>query len=196
MLASPERLLAFVGPSGAGKSTAVRRLVEEGLIDLTPTWTTRPPRRGEITACVEHRFVSEDEFNRLEGCGAFLGTVRLFGLPYRYGLPPVRAAADGRVAAIMVRAALVPRLRHLVPDVTVYEIEDERERVAERLHQRSREGAEMGSRLADYEAEVLLGRVLAQRIFVNCDGPAVLADVLARAIRLDFSAVRVPVALA
>ena len=192
MLSSPERLLVFIGPSGAGKSTAVRRLETAGLIELTPTWTTRPPRRGEPSACIEHHFVSEDEFDRLEGCGAFLGTVRLFGVPYRYGLPPLRPAA-GRVSAVMLRAALVPRLRDLFADLTVYQIEDDRDRVAERLRQRSREGAELGSRLADYEAEVLLGRVMAHRIFVNGDGPAVLADVLARAIGLDFAAARLPV---
>ena len=34
---------------------------------------------------------------------------------------------------------------------------------------------------------------MAHRIFVNGDGPAVLADVLARAIGLDFAAARLPV---
>ena len=163
-----------------------------GLIELTPTWTTRPPRRGEPSACIEHRFVSEDEFDRLEDCGAFLGTVRLFGLPYLYGLPPLHPGV-GRVSAVMLRAALVPRLRDLFADLTVYQIEDDRDRVAERLRQRSREGAELGSRLAGYEAEVLLGPVIAHRVFVNGDGPAVLADVLARAIGLDFAASRLPV---
>jgi guanylate kinase len=188
MPSSPERLLVIIGPSGAGKSTAVRRLEAEGLIEVTPTWTTRPPRRGEILACVEHRFVSEGEFERLERCGAFLGTVRLFGLPFRYGLPPIHRPAGGRVAAIMLRAALVPRLRELFADLTVYQVEDDRARVAERLQQRGREGAELGSRLADFEAEVALGRSMAQRVVVNADGPDMLVAALREALRLDFAA--------
>ena len=193
MLSSPEPLLVIVGPSGVGKSAVMRRLEAANLLEVTPTWTTRPPRRGEPSACVVHRFVSESEFDRLERCGAFLGTVRLYGLPHRYGLPPIRWPAGGRVAAVMLRAALVPRLRDLFPALTVYQIEDDHDHVAERLRRRGREGAELGSRLADYQPEVMLGRCMAHRVFVNCDGPEVLADVLSRAIQIDFAAVPVPV---
>jgi guanylate kinase len=193
VLSSPERLLVVIGPSGAGKSTAVRRLEAAGLIELTPAWTTRPPRRGEIAGCVEHRFVTEGEFDRLQGCGAFLGTARLFGLPYRYGLPPLHRPTDGGVPAVMLRAALVPRFRDLFAGPIVYQVEDDRARVAERLRQRALEGAELGSRLADYEAEVEQGRRLARRVFVNRDGPDALAGAMARAIRLDFAAARFPV---
>jgi guanylate kinase len=192
MPSSPERLLVVIGPSGAGKSTAVRRLEAEGLIELTPTWTTRPPRRGELTSYAEHRFASERDFDAVERCGAFLGTVRLFGLPYRYGLPPIRPPAAGRVAAVMLRAALVPKLRELVPDPLVYQVEDDRARVAERLRQRSREGAELGSRLDDFEREVVLGRSLAWRVFVNAGDPAALSAAMARAIRRDLATDRLP----
>jgi ribose 1,5-bisphosphokinase PhnN len=192
MVRSPERLLVIVGPSGAGRSEAVRRLVADGLIELTPTWTTRPPRREELASCVEHRFVSELEFERLERCGAFLATARLPGAPFRYALPPVRWPQDGRVAAVTLGAALVPRLRRLVADLTVYQVEDEHDRAVERLRELSGGGAGPGSPLTDQEAEVALGRVVAQRIFVNCAGPAVLADVLGRAIRLDFAAAPLP----
>ena len=193
MLSSPERLLVIIGPSGAGKSTAVRRLDAAGLIVLIPTWTTRPPRRGEVAACVEHRFVGAPEFERLERCGAFLGTVQLFGLPYRYGLPAIRRPSAGRVATVMLRAALVPRLRALGADPIVYQVEDEQARVAARLRRRDDEGAELGSRLADFEAEVALGRSLAHRVFVNSDDPATLTAALARAIRLDLAPQRIPV---
>jgi guanylate kinase len=192
MPSSPERLLVVIGPSDAGKSTVVRGLAAAGLIEVTPTWTTRPPRRGEHAASIEHRFVSEVEFDRLERCAAFLGTARLFGLPYRYGLPAIRRPAPGRVAAIMLRAALVPRLRALLGDLTVYQVEDAEGRVAERLLERSREGAELGSRLADFEAEVALGRSLAHRVFVNSGDPAALTAALARAIRLDVAPERIP----
>src|SRR3954451_2133494 len=101
-------VVVFIGPSGSGKSTVVRELADRGLVTVHPTWTTRPRRQDEQAGSLEHRFVSDAEFDRLCERGFFLETVTLFGLPYRYGLPPVGSPrATGALDAVMLRAPLV-----------------------------------------------------------------------------------------
>src|SRR3954447_16585781 len=97
----------FIGPSGSGKSTVVRELAARGLVTVHPTWTTRPRRADERQGSLEHRFVSDDEFDELCRRGFFIETVSLFGLPFRYGLPPLdgdSAGPGGPVDAVMLRA--------------------------------------------------------------------------------------------
>src|SRR5215210_1953237 len=94
-------LLVIIGPSGSGKSSATRLLVNRGLVRVHPTWTTRPRRSDEHFGSPEHRFVDD---------------VTLFGLPYRYGLPPIRRSNDLRADVVMLRAPLVERFRRVVTD--------------------------------------------------------------------------------
>jgi guanylate kinase len=156
-----------LGPSGSGKSTLVAELHRRGLVDITPSWTTRPPRENEGDATIEHRFVSEREFTDLTDAGTFLETVRLFDLPYRYGLPAVAEPDAGKVATIMVRSPLMPLLDRHFPDRVIYQVEDQFDRVQARVTQRFGVHDELGSRLEGYEAERLAGREVADRIFVN-----------------------------
>ncbi len=176
------RTLVFLGPSGSGKSTVVRELHRRGLIAVTPSWTTRPRRDDEPGDTVEHRFVDEDEFAERQRHGFFLDVVRMFGLPYAYGLPRVEEPAAGRVPAVMVRAPLMPLVERHFPDHVAYQIEDGR--ALARLGQRT---GELGTRMAGYEQERRLGRAAAHRVFVNATSIDDLVDALARAIRADFT---------
>jgi guanylate kinase len=176
-------LLAVIGPSGAGKSTAVQALADAGVVDVNPSWTTRPPRPGEVERCVEHRFVTEAEFDALERAGFFVESVRMFGLAHRYGLPPVRRAAAGAVPLVMLRVPHLGLLRRLHDLPLVYQVEDSRERVAARLLRRD---GELGTRLRDYEAEVALGRAEADRVFVNDRDAEALVTAIRQAIVADF----------
>jgi guanylate kinase len=183
-------LLVFIGPSGSGKSTAVRALHHRGLIEVTPSWTTRPRRDDEANGTVEHRFVSDDTFSALEGGGGFLEVVRPFDLPYRYGLPRVEDPSGGRVAAIMVRAPLMPLVVRHFPRHLIYQVEDFYDRVKDRVLAADNTNddavASLGSRLAGYEDERRLGRELADRAFVNDAAPDVLVSAIADAINKDF----------
>src|SRR4051812_28800945 len=111
-------VVVFIGPSGSGKSTVVRELADRGLVTVHPTWTTRPRRADEQQGSLEHRFVSDDEFDELCRRKFFIDTVSLFGLAYRYGLPPLDDGSAGAtspalhaapVDAVMLRAPLVDR---------------------------------------------------------------------------------------
>jgi len=161
-------LLVLIGPSGSGKSSAVRILAERGLLRVHPTWTTRPRRSDEREGSPEHRFVDDHEFDALAAAGAFLDTASLFGLPHRYGLPPIRRSTDGRVDTVMLRAPLVERFRRAVEDpVVVVQIEGDRQRSADRLRRRAGSPQELRNRLHDNDLELAAGRLVADRVLVN-----------------------------
>lgn len=174
MSESPHRpatpILVVVGPSGSGKSTAVRALADRGLLRIHPTWTTRPRRPDEREGSAEHRFVGAASFDRLRDRGFFLDTVELFGLPHRYGLPPVHRCTDGRVDTVMLRAPLVERFRVAVRvKPVVVQIETGADQLAQRLRARSTTDADVAARLVDNEREANLGRAVAD-VVVNNDG--------------------------
>lgn len=181
-------LLVIIGPSGSGKSSVIQELVSQGLIEVTPTWTTRPPRDGELASAIEHRFVSVDEFNRYEANDHFLETVELFGLPYRYGLPRVKVPEHGRVPLIMLRVMLLASLPKHYSNYKIYQIEDNYERVKKRLLERAESEQSLGTRLTDYEKEVEHGREAANRVFENTTTIEKLAQEIATAIKEDFNA--------
>jgi guanylate kinase len=160
-------VIVLIGPSGSGKSSSVRALSDRGVLRVHPTWTTRPRRSDEADGSVEHRFVSEEEFDRLVANGAFLDTVALFGLPHRYGLPPIYWSSDGRMDAVMLRAPLVERFRKVVPDIFVLQIEDVAERAAGRLRERGGSDLDLQARIHDNEREIIAGRTLADAVVRN-----------------------------
>ena len=72
-------LVVLAGTSGAGKGTIGRRMR-----DLYPalrwsvSWTTRPPRPGEVEG-VDYHFVSRAEFERLRDSDGFLESFEVYG---------------------------------------------------------------------------------------------------------------------
>lgn len=181
-------VLAFIGPSGSGKSTVVRALHRRGVIEVTPSWTTRPRRGDELDGAIEHRFVSEEAFSERESAGFFLEVVRPFGLPYRYGLPSIEPVPGGRVPAIMVRAPLMPLVVRHFPRHVTYQIEAPYDRARQRMVRTGGSVAALGTRLESFEEERRLGRTLAARSFVNDATVADLVEAVADAISTDFRA--------
>ncbi len=180
-------ILVIIGPSAAGKSSLIRLLNDQGIITVTPTWTTRPPRPGEVEQSLEHRFVSEDKFSRLLADNFFLQTVELFGLPYRYGIPKIAKPPAGQVPLIMLRAMLLPLVPPHYPNHVIYQIEDELLRIEQRLRERQQHGEVLGSRLSDYQKEVSAGRQQAHRVFVNNKALVAVAQDIKAAIAQDFA---------
>src|SRR5437667_9682193 len=65
-------LYVIAAPSGGGKTSLVRALLErEPGIRLSVSYTTRPPRPGEIDG-VHYRFVDEPRFHARKDAGEFL----------------------------------------------------------------------------------------------------------------------------
>lgn len=185
-LRSNDPLLVVIGPSGSGKSSVVQELVNRRSVEVTPSWTTRPPRNGESDQLIEHMFVDEKEFNKQRVDNFFLEVVQLFDLPYRYGLPRIQQPDAHRVPLIMLRATLLPLLPNHYSAATIYQIEDTLSKVQTRLKLRQTDGEHQGSRLSDYQKEVNLGQKLAHRVFTNDAGILQLADDIERAMVEDF----------
>lgn len=178
------KVLVFIGPSGTGKSTLLRALHRDGVIDVVPSWTTRPRRNEETGGDIDHRFVGSAEFDELEGRGYFLEVIEMFG--FRYGLPAVGPPKNGKVPAILVRAPLMELVVKHFPDHVVYQVEASLEDVRERLQSRRMPHTEMEARLAAFREELSLGRQLSDRR-MDTSGP--LSEVLSearRAIAEDF----------
>ena len=75
-------LFLVVAPSGAGKSTLVNALLErDKAIELSVSFTTRPPRPGENDGR-EYHFVSVTEFMRRRSEGEFLESAEVHGNYY------------------------------------------------------------------------------------------------------------------
>jgi ribose 1,5-bisphosphokinase PhnN len=180
------KLLVFIGPSGSGKSTIARALHARGVIEVTPTWTTRPRRDDEESRTIEHRFVDDEEFTHLEQNGFFHDVVSMFGLPYRYGLPRVESPGGSRIPAVIVRAPLVQSLSLHYPDRVVYQIETVRDRARDRIESRSPADLDGGTRFNGWKRELALGRLAASRVFeTGGSARATVADIR-RAIIEDF----------
>lgn len=180
-------ILAFLGPSASGKSTVVRELARRGVVTVTPSWTTRPRRGDEDDETVEHRFVTDVEFDELEQGSYFLEVVTLFGLPFRYGLPAVAPPPGGPVPAIMVRAPLMGLVTRHFPNHLAYQIESTPEKACRRLLAREVDAAAIEGRMRDFDQERLLGRNLAARVFANETSVDDLVTLVQHAIEHDFA---------
>lgn len=75
-------LYIVTAPSGAGKTTLVRAVLErEPGLALSVSYTTRPPRPGEIDGR-DYRFVSKEAFLRLRDGGELLEWAEVHGNYY------------------------------------------------------------------------------------------------------------------
>jgi guanylate kinase len=88
-------LFLVVAPSGAGKSTLVNALLaRDANIQLSVSYTTRPPRPGDRDGR-EYHFVSIEEFMQRRADGEFLESAEVHGHYYATS----RAWIDERVRA-------------------------------------------------------------------------------------------------
>ena len=66
-------MVILVGESAAGKSSIERCLVENYGFNKIVSYTTRPPRDGEVDG-VDYHFISVEQFNQLKADGFFAET--------------------------------------------------------------------------------------------------------------------------
>ncbi len=160
-------ILIIIGPSGAGKSTILNRIMEQtDKVKIHPTYTTRPKRKNEISNYNEHIFISENKFDELEKTNEFIEVIKLFGLPYRYGLKKLKLD-ENKVNIVMLRQSVLGLMKRHYPKSTIYQIEADYELIKDRLNERINEGDDIGSRLIIYQDEVNKGRKFASRIIKN-----------------------------
>lgn len=68
-------MIVLLGESGCGKTTVAKILQQKYQMKSVVSYTTRPPRDGEIDG-VDYHFVSEKEFSRLKKNGSFAETAK------------------------------------------------------------------------------------------------------------------------
>jgi guanylate kinase len=114
----------ITGPSGAGKGTLEQALLARrpGRLELAVSATTRPRRASERDG-VHYWFVSDAEFDRLVGDGAFLEWVPYVS-GHRYGTlrsEIERIQAEGRAPLLDLEVEGALRVRdELLESVTIF----------------------------------------------------------------------------
>ncbi len=85
------QLFIVAAPSGAGKTSLVRALLQrDDNIRLSVSYTTRPPRPGEVDG-EQYHYVSRERFEAMIAEGAFLEYAEVFGNYYGTALEKVEA---------------------------------------------------------------------------------------------------------
>jgi guanylate kinase len=75
-------IFVITAPSGTGKTTLLKELLAaDAKLGFSISYTTRPPRPGEV-AGKDYFFVNSEEFHRLKDQGAMVECVEQFGFWY------------------------------------------------------------------------------------------------------------------
>jgi guanylate kinase len=151
-------LFVLSSPSGAGKSTLSRMLLTaDEQIALSVSYTTRPPRPGEIDG-KDYHFTDTATFKEMAATGAFLEWAHVFG--HRYGTPkaPVEAElAAGRDVLFDIDWQGAQQLyQEAGPDVVrVFILPPSIDELERRLHSRAQDSDDVISdRMARAQSEI------------------------------------------
>lgn len=147
----PIRLVVLQGPSASGKSTLQDRL---GLSRIV-TWTSRPPRTGEIDG-KDYFFGGRDKLQAMHDAGELLEMTEYQGNLYGTGLSTVERVVRGKVPhSVVLDASGAGKVKALYPErVLLVGIYAEKEQCRQRLAARGISPEEQIRRLAGYDSEV------------------------------------------
>lgn len=136
-------MLLLVGKSASGKSEILKRLKELGMKTIV-TYTTRPPRIGEVDG-IDYHFISEEDFIKKMQFGFFAETTKYKTVDgiWRYG--SAKEDYDNNTAVILNPEGL-KSVKKMFPDaVAIYIFASEKiryERAIRRIKQNDEKGLE------------------------------------------------------
>jgi guanylate kinase len=139
-------MLVLSSPSGAGKSSISRALLaRDPNIIMSVSYTTRPPRPGEVDGR-DYHFVHRDRFNHVIAEGGMLEHAKVFD--HHYGTPraPVEAAlASGRDVLFDIDWQGTQQLAHNARTdlASVFVLPPSMEELERRLHTRAQDSVEV-----------------------------------------------------
>lgn len=157
MMPETGTLYILSAPSGAGKTSLVRELVgAEPQVRVSVSHTTRPMRPGEQDGA-DYHFVSQDEFLRLAGEGAFLEHAEVFGNYYGTSETTVRdQLARGMDLILEIDWQGAEQVRRRIPEaVSIFVLPPSLAALQERLEGRGQDSTEViARRLAEARNEI------------------------------------------
>ncbi len=171
-------LFVVVAPSGAGKTSLVGRLLEaDANIRLSVSYTTRPPREGEVDGR-DYHFVERAKFEAMIAAGDFIEHANVYGNYYGTSRRWIEAELAGDHDVLLeIDFQGAQQVRKLFADmVGIFILPPSLAELRRRLEARATESAEViAKRMASARKEI--SHVLEfQYIIVNERFEAALSD--------------------
>jgi len=186
--ASAGSLYVIAAPSGGGKTSLVRALLErEPGIRLSVSYTTRPPRPGEIDG-VHYRFVDEAGFEARKAAGEFLEHAHVHGNWYATSSSWLRAeVAAGHEMLLEIDWQGAAQVRKLIASaVLIFILPPSLASLRERLEKRGQDAPGVIARRIEAAREEMRHCADFDYVIINQDFATAVDDLAAivRASRL------------
>lgn len=181
-------LLIVSAPSGAGKTTLVRALLKaDPAMRLSISYTTRPPRPGEVNG-KDYHFVSKDEFAEMTNRGEFLESAEVYGNHYGTSETWIeREIGAGRDIILEIDWQGAAQVRRQFPEaLSIFILPPSLQALRNRLMNRAQDNADVIEKRLAAAAEDVSHGVEFDYIIVNDNFDEALLDLtaLVRAARL------------
>lgn len=147
-------LFIVTAPSGAGKTSLVRALLQnDSQVRLSVSYTTRPPRPGEVDG-KDYHFIGEQQFLEMLEHGDFLESAQVYGNRYGTSQPWIEnAMRSGTDILLEIDWQGAAQVRKIFPQaVGIFILPPSLEALLERLKGRGQDSD-----------EVIAGRLAAAR---------------------------------
>ena len=162
-------LVVVSAPSGTGKTTLCHMLLKEfENMEFSVSYTTRPPRKGEVNG-KDYFFVSKEEFERMVEEGDFLEWANVYGNLYGTSKSQVlRALNEGKdiLLDIDVQGALQVK-KNLPEAVLIFIMPPSFDELERRLRHRGTDSEEVIKRRLETAKEEIKKAVYYDYIVVN-----------------------------
>jgi guanylate kinase len=137
-------LIVLSGSSGVGKSTVIARVLQEKPdLYFSVSFTTRPPRDGEVDG-VNYHFVTKEDFQRRIQAGEFLEWAEYVGNYYGTSLTVIREKLEQGIDVLLdIEVQGAATVREKMPEaVTLFVIPPSFTELSRRLHDRGTDSEE------------------------------------------------------